>query len=475
MNRTNRKRTWITWTILTLAAVILAVGGTAFYFLNLTQPSSEPSASRQGQKVLYWRSPMNPTETYPAPGKDRMGMDLVPVYEGAKASGPPGTITIDPATRQNIGVKTVTLVRKRLNKNIRTIGRVAYDETRVRRITPKIGGWVERQEVNFTGQVVEKGQQLLTIYSPDLVSSQEEYLVALQYQRRLQQSPVSGISAGADSLLRATEARLRYWDISEAQIRTLRERGEITRTMALHAPFKGIIVRKNVPEGGYVKPGQNLYEIADISSIWVYADIYEYETPWLKLGQEAEITLAYQPGKTYRGKIIYIYPYLKNMTRTLQVRISFPNSDDFDLKPDMWANVSIKVDINRQGLAVPVQAVIRTGVRDIALVALDGDRFAPREIKLGAQVGDEFEVLKGLQEGDRVVTSAQFLINSESSLQAAIDKMRQTSPAVAPTTGEQQQTMPGMKMPAMKKNGGGMSKKMNNPDAMTMPAPHPKE
>jgi len=439
----NRKRYWL---FLALAILILAAGGTTFFLMSPPRTVTPRDSSAGERKILYWRSSMDPTETYQEAGKDRMGMDLVPVYEGEGTAGPPGTITIDPATRQTIGVKTTTVVRGPLVRTIRTIGRVAYDETRVRRISPKVGGWVERQVVNFTGQLVEKGQFLLSIYSPDLVASQEDYLLALRYNSQLGQSPVSGIAAGAESLLRATEARLRYWDISEAQIRALRERGELTRTMALHAPFRGIVVHKSVPEGGHVKPGQALYVIADISSVWIYADIYEYEAPWLKLGQPAEITLPYLPGKTYRGKVIYIYPYLKNRTRTLQVRISFPNSGDFELKPEMWANVVLQAAIDRQGLAVPIQAVIRTGRRDIALVALEGGRFAPREIKLGAQAGDSFEVLSGLKEGERVVTSAQFLINSESSLQSALGKMRQAPAAKESPSDDKRAAMPGMKM-----------------------------
>jgi Cu(I)/Ag(I) efflux system membrane fusion protein len=220
--------------------------------------------------------------------------------------------------------------------------------------------------------------------------------------------------------------------------------------MVLHAAFKGIIVRRDVLEGGYVKPGQDLYTIADISAVWVYADIYEYEAPWLRLGQEAVMTLAYQPGVSYRGRVTYIYPYLKNMTRTLQVRMEFPNDKDITLKPDMWANIRLLSAIVREGLAVPIQSVIRTGKRDIALVALQGGRFEPRDLRLGLQAGDEFEVLEGLKEGERVVTSAQFLINSESNLQAALSKMLEPKaqeeqkghpmePAATPSKG-----MPGM-------------------------------
>ncbi|MEO8603785.1 MAG: efflux RND transporter periplasmic adaptor subunit [bacterium] len=414
------------------------------------QAAAPPAPAAAERKILYWKSPMDPTFIGKAPGKDPMGMDLVPVYEGEQATGPPGMVRIDPVTIQNIGVKTVVVERTELSREIRTVGRITYDEKRVRHISPKFGGWVERQFVNFTGQVVGKGDPLLEIYSPELVATQEEYLVALRYRGRLKDSSLDDAVEGSANMVQSVEARLHYWDITDSQIRALRERGEITRTMVLHAPFKGIIVEKNVLEGGYVQPGQSLYEIADISAVWVYADIYEYEAPWLRLGQAATMTLAYDSSGTYAGTVLYIYPYLKKMTRTLQVRMEFANSKDFALKPDMWADVTLRSAVSRDGLAVPVQAVIRTGKRNVVLVALDGGRFVPRDVRLGAELGDEFEVLDGLREGDRVVTSAQFLINSESSLQSAISKMLEPTTDKAQAEPAAQATpMPSMAMPGM--------------------------
>jgi membrane fusion protein, copper/silver efflux system len=382
-------------------------------------------AGEKHRKILYWKSPMDPTFISQKPGKDPMGMDLVPVYAGEETKGPPGQVRIDPVMVQDIGVATTPVVRKRLTHDIRTVGRIAYDEQKVRRISPKIGGWIEKQHINYTGQVVARGEKLLEIYSPELVATQQEYLTTLRYYQRMKDNPVRGVAEGAASLLQAAETRLRYWDITDAQIDDLRRHGKITQTMALYAPFKGIVVERNIPEGGFLQAGQMVYGIADISTVWVIADVYEYEAPWLQLGQEAEMSLAYQPGKTYHGKIVYIYPYLKNMTRTLLVRMEFPNTKDFELKPDMWSNVLIHSTIARDGLAVPIQAVLRTGKRDIALIALGEGRFEPRDLRLGAQAGDEFEVLDGLKEGEKVVTSAQFLINSESNLRAALSKMLQ--------------------------------------------------
>ncbi|MBW4055616.1 MAG: efflux RND transporter periplasmic adaptor subunit [Proteobacteria bacterium] len=456
-NDRKKIRTSSVWMVGITALITLVVAGTAAYFLGYLRPASRAtrvnqtsSQSAKGKgKPNHWRSSMDPTEVYNHPGKDRMGMALVPVYEGDESAGPPGTIKIDPVTIQNIGVKTVIVKRKQLSREIRTVGRVAYNEERMREITLKVGGWVERQNVNYVGQEVKRGEPLLEIYSPDLVSTQEEYLLALRYKDRLKESPSSEIVKGSDTLLKSAETRLRYWDITDAQIKALRERGKITRSMVLHAPFRGIITERNILEGGHVQPGQPLYHIADISKVWVYAEIYEYEAPWIKLGQTAEMTLAYEPGAVYRGKVDYLYPYVKDTTRTLQVRMEFRNSKDFKLKPNMWANVTLKSAISRNGLSVPVQSVIRTGKKDIALIALEGGRFEPRELRLGPQAGDEFEVLDGLKEGERVVTSAQFLINSESNLQSALSKMLGPKKEVgSPASPVQQSAMPpGMKMP----------------------------
>ena len=410
------------FSLITVMVLFVALSGATFRSSHAAGQESK-QGKEDGRKILYYKSPMDPTFISDKPGKDAMGMELVPVYADAEGQGAPGEVRIDPVMIQDIGVTTTVVERKRLTHDIRTIGHITYNEEKVRRISPKIGGWIETQHVNFPGQMVERGEKLLEIYSPELVSTQEEYLSTLKYYQKMKNSPIRSAAEGAASLLRATETRLRYWDITDAQIRALRRHGTITRTMALYAPFKGIIVERNIPEGGFLEAGQSVYGIADISTVWVMAEVYEYEAPWLKLGQEAEMSLAYQPGKAYHGKIVYVYPYLKNMTRTIQVRMQFPNTPDFELKPDMWSNVVIHSEIVRDGLAIPIQAVLRTGKRDIAIIALGKGIFRPRDLRLGAQAGDEFEVLSGLQEGEKVVTSAQFLINSESNLRSAIGKM----------------------------------------------------
>ena len=389
--------------------------------------SEEPSAEQQQapsatpkRKVLYWKSVMVPGFRSDKPGKDPMGMELMPVYEGEAPAGPPGSVTISPETVQQIGVKTVIIRRQELSRDVRTVGRVDYDQELVRDVAPKIGGWVEKQYVNFPGHLVRKGEAL---GSPDLVATEQEYLNAIKYQSTLKNSPLEDATAGAKSLVEAVETRLRYWDITAAQIRALRERGRLTRTMILHAPFTGVVVRKNVFEGGYVNPGESMYRLADISRVWVHADIYEYEAPWLSLGQDATMTLAYEPSTTFRGRVIFIYPYLKEKTRTLQVRMEFRNGHGLELKPGMWTDVNLRPVVATEALVIPVEAVLQTGKRNFAILALGNGHFAPREIKLGVQAGDYFQVLSGVSQGDQVVDSAEFLINSESGLQSAFNKM----------------------------------------------------
>ncbi len=406
-----------------IALAFAACGRTGSKNDRVSKQSTAKPTKTANSKVLYWKSSMIPGYRSDKPGKDPMGMKLVPVYAGEAPAGPPGTVAINPRTVQDIGVRTTVVRREVLSRDIRTIGRIGYDERMVTDVAPKIGGWVERQYVNFEGQMVHRGEPLGTIYSPELVATQQEYLNALRFQGELKNSPLDDATTGAQNLVQSVETRLRYWDISKAQIRALRERGKITRTMVLHAPFTGIVLKKSVFQGGYVKPGQSMYQLADISKVWVYADIYQYEAPWVRMGQQATMTLSYEPGAAYHGRVIYIYPFLNQKTRTIRVRMEFRNSRDFKLKPGMWANVNLKPIVSRKALVIPVDAVIRTGTKNIAIIALGHGHFAPRDIKLGAQAGDHYEVLAGLDAGDRVVDSAEFLINSESSLQSAFGKM----------------------------------------------------
>ena len=386
--------------------------------------ADKPAQSRAAggeRAIAYWRAPMDPSYTSHEPGKSPMGMDLVPVYEDELQAE--STVTIDPATVQNIGVRTAPVERRPLHRTVRTVGRVDYDETRMTDVNTKIAGWVEQLFVDYTGQMVEKGEPLLQIYSPELVAAQEEYLTAVDYSERLRARAEGEVADGARDLLSASLQRLRYWDISDRQIDELRQTGEVRRTMTVHSPQEGTVVHKAVLDGQHIAPGQHLYRIAELSRVWVYADIYEYELPWVREGQEAEVELSYLPGKTFTGKVTYVYPFLEAKTRTVKVRMAFANPE-LELKPEMYANVTIQSPLPADSVvAVPVQAVIHSGPRRVAVVSLGEGRFQPREIRVGAEAEGFYEVIEGLGEGERIVTSAQFLIDSESNLKAAVSSL----------------------------------------------------
>ena len=388
---------------------------------DASAPDTRPSRDR---KVAYWRAPMDPGYTSETPGTSPMGMDLIPVYEDELSAA--GTVQIDPVTVQNIGVKIAVAERRPLSRKIRAVGRVDYDETRMTDVNTKVDGWVEKLFVDYTGQVLKKGQPLLEIYSPELVAAQEEYLTAHDYHLRLQRSSSGDVVAGAGDLLRAAAQRLRYWDITDQQIAALQHTREVKRTMRVYSPQQGIVVHKAVFEGAHIKSGQHLYRIGDLANVWVYANVYEYELPWVQVGQSAEVELSYLPGRTFQGKVTHIYPFLDAKTRTVKVRMSFSNPD-MALKPEMYANVNIRSTVSRDGLAVPVQAVIRSGERNVVVVALGKGRFQPRDVQLGVEADGFLQILAGLRAGERIVSSAQFLIDSESNLKAAISSLRSES------------------------------------------------
>jgi Cu(I)/Ag(I) efflux system membrane fusion protein/cobalt-zinc-cadmium efflux system membrane fusion protein len=377
----------------------------------------------KGKKILYWRSPMDPTFISDKPGKSPMGMDLIPVYEGEEnlTGGP--TVAIDPVTIQNIGVQAAPVKQMELYREIRTVGHLDYNEEKLYRVNIKFSGWIEKLFVDQTGQPVRHGQPMLEIYSPELVTTQEEYLVALESAKKLGDSPFAEISGGANSLLESSRRRLLYWDITTQQIKDLEEKGIISKTMTLYAPVHGIVISKMAEQGMRVTPGMDLYRIADLSSMWVHAHIYEYEVPWIKLGQPVEMELSYIPGKVFQGKVDYVYPYLDRKTRDVNIRLVFPNPD-LELKPEMYANVRIGSRLGYAVTAVPEGAVIRTGKRNVAFVAKGGGKFEPRDVVLGPEGQEGFvQVMAGLQPGEEVMTSAQFLLDSESRLKEAIQKM----------------------------------------------------
>ncbi len=385
--------------------------------------SQKPKA--KSQKPMY-HCPMHPTYVSDRPGECPIcGMDLVLIeeeeVEGMEGIEGLATVKITPERQQLIGVRTGTVEYKPLKKVIRTVGKVDYDERRLAYVNTKVGGWIEKLFVDYTGQLVKKGQPLLSIYSPELVSTQQEYLLALKAKKYLEDSPFKEIASGGDSLLRSTKRRLLLWDITERQIRELERSGKPRKTMTINSPIDGFVVHKTALEGKYANPGENLYRIANLSTVWVYADIYEYEIPLIEVGQEATVTFSYYPGEAFTGRVIYIYPYLEKKTRTVKVRIEF-NNPGFRLKPEMYANVELSIDLGER-LAIPESAVLDSGKRQIVFVDRGEGYFQPREVKLGQKVENYYVVLDGLSAGERVVTSANFLIDSESKLRSAIEAL----------------------------------------------------
>ncbi len=379
---------------------------------------------KTGKKVKYWVAPMNPTYIRNEPGKSPMGMDLVPVYEEEGGEKEPASaIRIDPVTMQNMGVRLAKVMRKPVAKDIRTYGNITYDETGIYTVNTKFSGWIEKLYVNFVGDKVRKGQPLFDIYSPELLSAQEEYLLALQQCTSLSTSPYPDIRQGAQRLLEASRTRLRYWDLTDEQISEIEQAGKTQKTVTIYSPATGVVIKKLAFEGHYVKAGEHQYEIADLSKVWVDVDIYEYELPWAHQGMPAEMELAYIPGRRFYGKVLYIYPYLSAKTRTATLRLEFTNPD-YELKPDMFATVYLKSTIAGESLVIPQEAVIDSGVRQVVFVSLGQGKFQPREVTLGVEGNNhEFQVLRGLEEGEEIVVSAQFMLDSESRLQEAIQKM----------------------------------------------------
>lgn len=383
------------------------------------------------------------------------GATSTPGEHEAMAPVPPeppsdAAVFISPARQQLIGVRTAEVSHQALETTIRTVGVLAYDETRVVEIHPKIAGWVESVSVDFVGKSVRRGQPLFSIYSPDLVATQKEYLLALKAQAQLGESRVAETREGAGSLLAATRERLRLWDINDAQIAELERTREPRRTLTLYSPFDGTVLERNAFPGQYVTPEMSTFKIADLSTIWVLGQIFEYELPLVKLGQEAEIQFPYsRSGRALTGRITFIYPEVDPMTRRVKVRVEFPNPG-FEFKPESYVTVLIRTGAGHQ-LAVPKEAVLDDGNKRYTILALPDGYFEPRPIEVGEPVDAFYPVLAGLKQGDRVVTSAQFLIDSETNLQAAMQAMAgmpgMASAAPAPGTGGGHE---GMDMPAEK-------------------------
>lgn len=332
-----------------------------------------------------------------------------------------GIVTIPPERLQTIGVKYQEVARRPLEKVIRTVGRVAMDERRLVKVTIKFHGWIEELFVSALGDHVKKGQQLFTIYSPDLVATQEEYLLALQGRKQLGESAFPEVASSSRELLEATRHRLHLWDISEEHIQDLERTKQVQKTLPIHSPIAGSVIRKEVVQGAHVEPGQELYTIVDLSRVWILADIYEYELSFVKARQKAAVTLSYDPNTVLTAQVGFIYPTLDPKTRTAKVRFELANPQE-KLKPDMYANVELRVNLGNR-LAIPQEAIIESGQKQVVFLHLGGGKLEPRLIKTGAKTGEWSEVLTGLKEGEHIVTSANFLIDSESRLKSVVESM----------------------------------------------------
>jgi len=390
------------------------------------QAGTGPTTAASGErKIKFYKSTMNPGETSPQPGKDSMGMDMVPVYEGAVNESQ--TIAIDPSTIQTLGIRTAEVTRGPLRRLIRTVANVDYDETALADVTTKYKGWIEKLYVDATGALVNPGDPLFEIYSPELYSAQTEYLAALGAK--------SGSPSAEDhSLLESARTKLKFYDISDAQIAELEKTRAATKTLTITAPISGFVVEKNVVVGQMVEAGMKLYRLADVGVVWVYAQVYEQDLSAVQLGQEATMTLSYLPDRKFRGRVTYIYPTVDEKTRTARVRMEFHNPGYF-LKPGMFATVELVADIASSALLVPDSAVLRSGQKNTVFIALPGGKFEARPVALGVQAQDDMDqVLDGLSEGERVVTSGQFMLDSESQLREAIQKM--SNPNAAATAAE---------------------------------------
>ncbi|MEQ1801883.1 MAG: efflux RND transporter periplasmic adaptor subunit [Gammaproteobacteria bacterium] len=389
------------------------------------QPSGKPApATNQGPTGRKMTTAdMAAMETSPpaaAPAGDGMTPEEM-ARMPAQAAGTGGDLDVGPERLQSIGVRFERATRRSLDREIRTVGRIAVDERRLARVNVKVEGWIDQLYVNTTGQPVTKGQPLLALYSPDLVATQEEYLLALRSAQTLGGSEYPEVAEGAKSMLEAARRRLQLWDIADSNVRELERSGKVLRTLPIHAPISGTVMEKMAVAGMRVMPGDDLYVIADLSHVWILADIYEYELPFVQVGQTAAITGSYDSAAPMSGHLTFIYPTVNRETRTAEARFEMDNPGG-KLRPDMYVNVALTVPLGER-LIVPKDAILESGERHVIFIRQSGGKIAWRTVKIGARAGDWVEVLDGLTEGEEVVTSANFLIDSESQVKGAMAGM----------------------------------------------------
>ena len=370
-------------------------------------PADRPAMAEEEKEILYWVAPMDPNYRRDKPGKSPMGMDLIPVYAGDEDDGG-STVTISPAVVQNLGVRTARAELTRLWRGIDTVGYVGYDESRVSHIHLRTSGWIEDLVVRSEGERVKKGERLFDLYSPELVNAQEEFVTAL--------------SSGNKGLIRASRERLIALGVSSDQINRLQRNKKVQQRISVYAPQDGVVSSLPVREGMYVKPSMRVMTLGDLSSVWVLAEVFERQVNWVKEGQPAEVRLSFIPGEVWEGEVEYIYPDLDPKTRTLKVRLRFDNPGE-KLKPNMYTNVKIYGGAKDDVIVIPIEALIRTGRSERVIIALGDGKFEAREVTSGIESGDYVEIRNGLDDGEKIVVSGQFMIDSEASMRASLMRM----------------------------------------------------
>ncbi len=412
----------------------LALGGVAGVACRRAEsPSPGAASASPARQVAYYRSPMDPAVRSATPARDAMGMDFVPVYEDELPTGGiagRAVVNLSPERRRVLGLRSEPVRLLSLERTIRTVGLVAPDERRLHHVHTKFEAYVEHLYVDYTGKFVRKGEPLASLYSPELLATQQEYLLAYRAQQQLASSAIPSVARGGVDLLEAARQRLLLWDIRPADIARLEEAGEVRRTLDIYSPVSGYVTEKMALHGMRVTPADTLFDIADLSHLWVLADVYEADLSAVRVGMPAELGLSYLPGRTWGGAVTYIAPTVEEKTRTIKVRVEVDNSDG-ELKPGMFADVALKTALGR-GLMAPESALLKTGERTLVFVDHGDGRLEPREVQVGAKVAEGVQVVGGLSEGERVVTAANFLLDSESSLKAALAVL---SPAPPPSAG----------------------------------------
>ena len=420
-----KARNWIIG--MGLLGIGVGLGAGAVWWLRV--PAAAPSANStathsqegtpKGRHILYWAAPMNPKIHSDHPMKDSMGMAYLPVYASSPNAPKASGLSIDPRLAQNLGVRLVDVQRRPMGQAIHTVGTVAVDENRVYSVNPRFSGWVTRLNVRAVGDPVRRGQVLAEIYSPELYSAQQEYLIA----RR------QGGTTEDSALLAAAKAKLRLLGMPEGEIAALAQRGTAQRDVPLLAPASGVVESLDVRQGGYVSPQTNIYAIANLDRVWVNVALYSYQLPWIRIGNPVRLHLPAYPGKTWEGHLSFLYPTLDPKSRTVTARLSFPNPGG-NLRPGTYANATVLAS-PEETLAVPSSAVLRTGQRDYVMLGEGQGHFLPVEVALGPEADGWVAIDKGLKTGDRVVESAQFLLYSESQFQSV--KARMLGGNTAPT------------------------------------------